>query len=913
MVSTLDRLGAALADRYRLERELGQGGMATVYLAHDLKHDRDVAIKVLHPDLGAALGGERFLSEIRTTARLQHPHILPLLDSGEADGLLYYVMPLVTGETLRTRLERDRQLPIAEAVLIAREVADALGYAHGLGVIHRDIKPENILLQGGHALVADFGIALAVQSAGGARMTQTGLSLGTPQYMSPEQAMGEKQIDARSDVYALGAVTYEMLVGEAPFTGPSVQAIVARLITEEPRAISAQRKAVPEHIEAAVLRALEKLPADRFATAAEFGAALTGATTFVARVAHRGPQTTAGWARDPRSLAVLGASLLLAVLTITARTGRVGRAAGDDAPPMLSRLALAPGERIAGSTGDDASNAGRPSRTAFAFSPGGEAVVFVGTRNSVPQLFVRALTAETSTPIAGTEGAESPFFAPDGRSIGYWANQKLMRVPVAGGLPTEITAISRIAGASWSEDDRLAVGAAGAGVLILSPTGVAPPDTIAADAFLPHWLPGEEVLLMTSRSSSSSSGFRIELLTLATRTRRTLIEDGSDARYVPTGHLVFARGGAMLVAPFDLKQLKFTASPAIVLPDVMVAVNGSNISSQSGAMQAAISPLGHLLYLTGGPTPDRSRQIISIDRSGRAAPITEAGIRPFFAVRLSPDERHLAATLVGLKPALYVFDLARRDGQMIAEPGRQTWPIWSRDGKRIVRSGLVGDSATQVWGPADGSSKAEALVPGKVVRGGPVAWSLDGTKLLVHRGTNQAAELVTLADGTARRIEGLPDSVTYLQPSPDGRWVAYAAPEDGSSGFQIFVQPWPALDRKWKISATGGVAPIWTRNGREIVYLRSLGSDSAGERTFEMMAVAVTSSRDFSAQPPQPLFTAAFGLTTPLRSHDVTADGSRFFVIKGASSHAPPGELHLMFNWITTLGRLEAERTRQAP
>src|SRR5204862_3363594 len=194
------------------------------YLAHDRKHDRDVAIKVLHPELAAALGGERFLSEIRTTARLQHPHILPLLDSGEAGGLLYYVMPFVAGETLRARLERERQLPVDDALRIAREVADALSAAHALGIIHRDIKPENILLQGGHALVADFGIALAVQSAGGARMTQTGLSLGTPQYMSPEQAMGEKAIDARADIYALGAVTYEMLVGEPPFTGPSVQA-----------------------------------------------------------------------------------------------------------------------------------------------------------------------------------------------------------------------------------------------------------------------------------------------------------------------------------------------------------------------------------------------------------------------------------------------------------------------------------------------------------------------------------------------------------------------------------------------------------------------------------------------------------------------------------------------------------------
>ena len=269
-MNVAELLSSALADRYRIERELGAGGMATVYLAHDLKHERDVAIKVLHPDLGAALGGERFLSEIRTTARLQHPHILPLLDSGAADGLLYYVMPLVTGETLRARLDRERQLPVGEAVLIAREVADALGYAHGLGIIHRDIKPENILLQGGHALVADFGIALAVQQAGGARMTQTGLSLGTPQYMSPEQAMGERTIDARSDIYALGAVTYEMLAGDPPFAGSSVQAIVAKVLTEQPTPLHVLRDTIPAGVEHAVLTALAKLPADRFATAAEF-------------------------------------------------------------------------------------------------------------------------------------------------------------------------------------------------------------------------------------------------------------------------------------------------------------------------------------------------------------------------------------------------------------------------------------------------------------------------------------------------------------------------------------------------------------------------------------------------------------------------------------------------------------------
>ncbi|MFL5505688.1 MAG: serine/threonine-protein kinase, partial [Gemmatimonadales bacterium] len=237
MSTPVDRLGVALSDRYRLERELGQGGMATVYLAQDLKHDRQVAIKVLRPELAAVIGAERFVSEIKTTANLQHPHILPLHDSGEADSFLFYVMPFIEGETLRDRLTRDKQLPIPEAVRITKEVASALEYAHKRGVIHRDIKPENILLHDGAALVADFGIALAASKAGGDRMTQTGMSLGTPSYMSPEQAMGDRDIGPRSDVYALGAMAYEMLAGEPPFTGSSAQAIVAKVLTEEPASI----------------------------------------------------------------------------------------------------------------------------------------------------------------------------------------------------------------------------------------------------------------------------------------------------------------------------------------------------------------------------------------------------------------------------------------------------------------------------------------------------------------------------------------------------------------------------------------------------------------------------------------------------------------------------------------------------
>ena len=331
----MQRLSAALTARYTIERELGQGGMATVYLAHDVRHDRKVALKVLRPELAAILGGERFLHEIKTTANLQHPHILSLFDSGEADGLVFYVMPYVDGESLRDRLARERQLPVEDAVRIAREVADALHYAHQHGIVHRDIKPENILLHGGHAMVADFGIALAAsRSEGGTRMTETGMSLGTPHYMSPEQAMGEKEITPKADIYALGCVLYEMLTAEPPFTGATAQAIIARVMTEEPRSLTLQRHTIPPHLEAAVRTALEKLPADRFASAAEFAAALGNrayATTATpgsgARVAGAGPIAARGRVAVRPGAGSAGARGGMARVPAEARRVRPGRAA----------------------------------------------------------------------------------------------------------------------------------------------------------------------------------------------------------------------------------------------------------------------------------------------------------------------------------------------------------------------------------------------------------------------------------------------------------------------------------------------------------------------------------------------------------------------------------------------------------
>jgi TolB-like protein/tRNA A-37 threonylcarbamoyl transferase component Bud32 len=339
MSDLLARLTSALADRYRIERELGQGGMATVYLAHDIKHRRQVAIKVLRPELTAALGPERFLREIETTANLRHPHILPLYDSGEADGFLFYVMPLVEGESLRSRLDRVKQLPIDEALAIVREVADALGYAHSRGIIHRDIKPENILLEGGHAVVADFGIARAVSAAGAEKLTRTGMSVGTPSYMSPEQAAGQESLDGRSDLYALGCVLYETLAGQPPFTGPTVESVVHQHLMVEPAPITNLRPTVPVEVAGALARTLAKNPADRFNPAAQFVQALS---TPMAR-----PTAAVARRSSPQGLLIAAGAV-----AITAATWFGGRALlGDRRTAAIERIAVLPMDN---QTGDSA-------------------------------------------------------------------------------------------------------------------------------------------------------------------------------------------------------------------------------------------------------------------------------------------------------------------------------------------------------------------------------------------------------------------------------------------------------------------------------------------------------------------------------------------------------------------------------
>jgi serine/threonine-protein kinase len=582
VTDTLSRLTEALKGRYDIQRELGQGGMATVYLAHDVRHDRDVAVKVLHPDLGAALGGERFLTEIRTTAKLQHPHILPLLDSGEANGLLYYVMPFVPGESLRDRLNREQQLPINSAISIASEVADALNAAHEAGIVHRDIKPENILLRGNHAVVADFGIALAVQQAGGHRMTQTGLSLGTPQYMSPEQAMGEKNVGPRSDIYSLGAVTYEMIAGDPPFTGSTVQVIVAKVMTEKPVSLSTIRNTVPPNVEGAVMTALAKTPADRFSNAAEFAGALAGTVAL--------PTAPVIQARRQSRLStfmpwgIAAAALLLAVAGWSMRP----RTDDDNRSSVKFMLSLADQSAVIQITGSP-----------FAFSPDGKAVAYIGIRSSGGSaISVRTLSDLTPRELSGTENASQPTFSPDGKWIAFYDNNELRKIPVDGGTSIKLAELGAVNGISWGTADQI-IASSDKAIVSVPAIGGAPRIIARADSAAgenakrwPLALADGKTILYSSFADAGTAGTaRIGILSIGDGKTRITNVNGTNPLAIIDGYLIYCNVNIGLMAvKFDSRGESHS--------EPITALEGALIGG-GGAFKGAMSQSGSVLYLEG--------------------------------------------------------------------------------------------------------------------------------------------------------------------------------------------------------------------------------------------------------------------------------------------------------------------------
>ncbi len=882
VTDAIARLTQALADRYLIERELGQGGMATVYLAQDVKHDRKVALKVLRPELAAVIGGDRFLQEIKTTANLQHPHILPLHDSGEAGGAVYYVMPYVEGESLRDRIDRDKQLPVDEAVRIAREVADALDYAHRHGVIHRDIKPDNILLHDGHVLVADFGIALAAsRSEGGTRMTETGMSLGTPHYMSPEQAMGEREIRASSDVYALACVLYEMLMGEPPFTGPTAQAIVAKVMTDHPHPMSVHRRSIPAHVENAVMVGLEKLPADRFASAAEFAAALGGATT--TRMAAAGMPATR---RGPWRPLAIGA-LLVAAGALTVATWAWRRAPADEPGVMRVSLTFPPGERIRST-----------STRRFALAPDGSRIVYVGQDSAGTQLWVREMNSLTARPLPGTNGADAPFFSRDGQSVGFFTGNPgdLRIVPVAGGVSRTVVRDSAAPwGGDWADDGmiyfvgpdaRVARVPAGGGAV----EHLGAPDTTqgSVEYDWPQYLPGGKRLLIQIWHTSVGDA-ELGVLDLATGEVAPLFQ-AAYGRYLPNGYLVYTTvSGTLMAVPFDGAKAKVVGAPRAIADLVQV-------DPFSGSGQFAVSDNGVLAYMAGGGPG--SQQVVWVDRAGTQIPVDTSWVGQFGTLALSPDGRQLAITQISAEgEQVWVKQLPRGPLSRLTYGGAaNVRPVWTRDGRRIAfvssRRGNLRQTYIQ---RADGSADADSLMadPRQVDQ---VAFTPDGQGFLYRTGSSgtnsRDIHAARLGGGESRTMVAGPADEFGPVISPSGRWFAYVSNQAGRD--EVFVRSFadPAAGRT-QVSVDGGNEPLWAHNGRELFFRSRRG---------EMMSVDVTTGDTFTAGQPRVLFEATNMATDPYHhAYDVSADDRRFLMVNRAINDV--AELVVVVNWFKELER----------
>ncbi|MFN0181216.1 MAG: protein kinase domain-containing protein [Gemmatimonadales bacterium] len=867
----LDRVRAALVDRYQLERELGQGGMALVYLARDLRHDRSVAVKVLRPELSAVLGAERFFNEIRVTAKLQHAHILPLFDSGAADGLLYYVMPYVEGESLRNRLSRERQFSIAEAVRLTSQVVSALNYAHRQGVLHRDIKPENILLREGQALVTDFGIALALHQAGGTRLTQTGLMVGTPQYMSPEQATGDRELDARSDLYSLGAVLYEMLAGEPPFSGPTVQAVLSKLITENPRLLRTIRETTPPALEALVQQALARLPADRFTSAAEFGEALAQvpqtptppqSVVQVARRRTRRPMIAVGW-----SVAVLGALALAAA--VGARLARSER----------QRLPV----RFVVPTVNQQVDPDYSWVPTLAIGPAGQDLIF---RNG-GFLQRRRLGEFAATPMRGTEGASMPAFSTDGKWVAFHQDGHLRKIAVEGGSVVEIASADMGPGMTWGEDGLIYFSSLGrnGGIWRVAETGGVPePVTVVSDSAAEHmhaWpqlLPGGKELLFTVLGPSGGAlDSRIVVEAIGSGERRTLVEPGTFGRYLTSGQLLYASNeGTVFVVGYDRRRRRVVGTPRQVLTDVQVA-------SWGGAALLAVAENGTLVFEPGNA--NAPQVVRAVDRSGRdLGAIVPAGYLD--GIRLSPDGRRIAANVrAPSKNDIWIFGPEGEPERMTFDEAEDEHPVWSPDGSAIAYTSSLASQARrlQIKAVTAGTRPRRILTWPRHLH--LTSWARDGRWLLGYDfSPDQGKDVWAIAADGSDSIAVAAGPATESQPafSPDGRWVAYESDESGR--MEILVVSFPDLAVKRQISINGGRAPRWDPQGGSLFYLE-------GDR---LMAVPISSSSGLRLGPGQALF------QTQARVFDVAPDGKRFILVLPNPALVPPG-IHVTVDWVGEL------------
>ena len=884
---------------YEIVSPLGAGGMGEVYRARDKRLGRDVALKVL-PEAFAndAQRMVRFEREAKVLASLNHPNIAVLYGFEESDGKRALVMELVEGPMLAERI-KQRPMAIEEALPIARQIAEALEFAHERGIIHRDLKPSNVkLTEDGQVKLLDFGLAKALEGETSeeelqnsptlsAAATRAGVMLGTAAYMAPEQARG-KRVDRRADIWAFGCVLYEMLTGRGAFDGETTSDILACVIRAEPD-WSLLDGAVPRRICELIRRCLQKDPKQRLQAIGEARIAVDGA--FAGSSEEVAPSAQAIRQAQPllrRSSpwGVAAGGILVAIVF----GGLLLRESQPD-PHRVVRASLSLPEPLAGVF---TANPGSP----VALSPDGSRLVYVGApADKPPQLYVRELDQQTSVPIPSPADPVQPFFSPDGQWIGFFADGKLHKVSLKGGPATVLCDALIPHGASWASDDTIVYAPnLGSGLMRISSAGGTPQPLTTPDPKQkelshrwPQVLPRNKAVLFTVQTATQGSydDARIAVLSLETGKWRTLFEGGFYARYVPSGHIVYAHAGGLLAVPFDVSRLQTTGLPAPVQEGVITT------AATSGGAEYDVAESGLLVYVPGNARPPM-RTLVWVDRQGVSKEIP-APLNTYTTPRLSPDGKLLAVQILNAgSQDLWVYEFKRNTLMRLTFGSGSAFPLWTTDGRNIIYRARTPSFAFRSK-PADGSGTDVSLLPPDFDSpdSTPFEVSPDGKTLLFGRyGSQGATGIYVLSLDGSGKIQPVLQSTfnqSQAQFSPDGHWVVYASNETGRQ--EVYVQPFPGPGGKWMISAEGGISPRWARSGE--IFFRN---------DDRMMVASVETQPSFKAGAPRMLFRDRSYLAPG--NYDVASDGQHFLMIKEKEAPANSKEVSIILHWTDELKRI---------
>jgi eukaryotic-like serine/threonine-protein kinase len=911
-----DLIGRTLG-HYRIVEKIGAGGMGVVYRAQDERLDREVAIKVLPEEV--AKDPERlarFEREAKLLASLSHQNIATLHGIEEHEGQQFLVMELVEGETLADRIERA-PIPIDDALDYARQIAEGLEAAHDQGIIHRDLKPANVMLSAEVGIkILDFGLAKAFDPPGSepsspqsvadsptltAGMTRTGVLLGTAGYMSPEQARG-KAVDKRTDVWAFGCVLYEMLTRQKTFQGNDASQVMAAILRDDPEWVVLPSE-TPRHVRRLLKRCLVKRPHDRLHDIADARIVLGSPLGDDSRVDESISVAPSRGRWLPRLAWLLTAAVPAIVVALL-----LGGSDQPSAQPVIrAKIGIEPAKTVGSSVeGMTAFGQLALSRKAFALSPGGRFLVYSAGDTSSSMLHLLALNKSASVPLEGTENAWLPFFSPDSEWIGFWADDELRRVRTTGG-PTETICVAEYlpGGASWGPDGSIVFDLQVQEILRVDAEGGEPEVVTTLDEgealhILPRLLDDGETLLFSTRAEDTRDwkSSTIVAQSLSTGERSTLVTGGSDARYAPSGHLVFLRQGELVAAPFDPDRLELTGPPVVVLENVRHAVNTVSSLAATFSGQFSIANNGALAHIPGGVWPASKCAPVWVDRNGREEPLK---IPPgtYFGIRISPDNKRVVISSRGDQHRqLWVFDIPRKTfSRLTLGTGDEHWPVWTPDGERIAYWTGESEDWSIHWIASDGSGESEQLT---TLQGMPSSWSPDGDSLVfLHASESQLDIWLQPLEGEARPLIDSPYSETCPAVSPDGRWLAFQADYTGRS--EVYVTSFPIPESRIQISAEGGASPVWAPDGRELFFRGPRKPDHSRP----MMVVDATTGSIFTAGQPRQLFSGRFFLGIPNRGYDISPDGRRFLMCKSlVKDYERVGEINLTLNWFEELNRL---------